>query len=90
MITRLEAERSINQLLCLIIGGQLSRKSYHLSTRLSDRLEHCQKLVHKDMRHAIESDETEDLSRAISAGQAKLTSIQSLKTLNQLLKEVEW
>lgn len=90
MISRHESERSINQLLCLIIGGQLSRRSSHLSTRLSDRLQHCQELVQKDMRQAIESDDTEDLSRAINAGQAKLTSIQSLKTLNQLLKEVEW
>ena len=90
MITRLEAERSINQLLCLIVGGELSEKSSHFSNHLSKRLEHCQKLVHKDMRQAIESDDTKNLSRAVNAGRTKLISIQSLTTLNQLLKEVEW
>ena len=90
MTTRQDCTRSINQLLCLIIGGKQARASSHLSGNLSERLEFCLKLVQQEMQDSIHNTDPEQLSEAIGAGQRKLTSIQSLKTLNQLIKEIEW
>lgn len=90
MITRIEAERSVTQLLCLILGGKQARASSHLSESLSERLELCLKLVQQDMQAAIHNTDPDQLTEAISIGQRKLTSIQSLKTLNQLIQECEW
>jgi len=90
MITRIEAERSVTQLLCLILGGKQARASSHLSESLSERLELCLKLVQQEMQAAIHDTDPDQLTEAISIGQRKLTSIQSLKTLNQLIQECEW
>jgi hypothetical protein len=89
MITRIEAERSVTQLLCLILGGKQARASSHFSHSVSERLEFCLKLVQQEMQAAIHNTDP-DQHRAISIGQRKLTSIQSLKTLNQLIQECEW
>jgi hypothetical protein len=88
MITRIEAERSVTQLLCLILGGKQARASSHFSHSVSERLEFCLKLVQQEMQAAIHN--TDPDHRGISIGQRKLTSIQSLKTLNQLIQECEW
>jgi hypothetical protein len=90
MITRIEAERSVTQLLCLILGGKQARASSHLSESLSERLELCLKLVQQEMQAAIHNTDPDQLTEAIGVGQRKLTSIQSLKTLNQLIQECEW
>ena len=90
MITRIDADRAITQLLCLILGGKQARASSHLSHSPSERLEFCLKLVQQEMQDSIHNTDPEQLSEAIGAGQRKLTSIQSLKTLNQLIKEIEW
>jgi len=90
MITRIEAERSVTQLLCLILGGKQARASSHFSHSVSERLEFCLKLVQQEMQTAIHDTDPDQLTEAISIGQRKLTSIQSLKTLNQLIQECEW
>ena len=90
LITHQQAERALTQLLCLILGGRQARASSHLSQNLSERLELCLKLVQQEMQDSIHNTDPEQLSEAIGAGQRKLTSIQSLKTLNQLIKEIEW
>ena len=90
MITRIEAERSVTQLLCLILGGKQARASSHFSHSVSERLEFCLKLVQQEMQAAIHDTDPDQLTEAISIGQRKLTSIQSLKTLNQLIQECEW
>ena len=90
LITCQQTEKAITQLLCLIVGGRQARESSYLSHDLSKRLEFCLKLVQQEMRDAIHNTDPEQLSEAIGAGQRKLTSIQSLKTLNQLTKKIEW
>ena len=90
MITRYNAERSINQLLSLILGGQKARASSHLAHSLSERLEFCFKLVQQEMELAVKQTDPDALQKALSDGQRQLSSLQSLKTLNQLINEVEW
>ncbi len=89
-MTRQNCERSINQLLSLILGGQKARASGHLADSLSERLEFCFKLVQKEMELAVRTGDPEALQKALSDGQRQLSSLQSLKTLNQLIQEVEW
>jgi hypothetical protein len=90
MITRYNAERSINQLLSLILGGPKARASAHLSDSPSERLEFCFKLVQQEMELAVKQTDPEALQKALSDGQRQLSSLQSLKTLTQLINEVEW
>ena len=90
MITRLNAERSINQLLSLILGGQKARASAHLADTPAERLEFCFKLVQQEMEQTVRTADPEALQKALSDGQRQLSSLQSLKTLNQLIQEVEW
>ena len=90
LITYQQAEKALTQLLCLILGGRQARASSHLSQDLSKRLEFCLKLVQQEMQDAIQNTDPDLLSDLIGTGQRKLTSIQSLKTLTQLIKEIEW
>ena len=89
MITRLEAERSITQLLCLIVGGQLARDTSHYSTRLTERLEACREVLDLEVQAIRDSDSEELRSRVFSVNNKKLTSIESLKKLNQLIQQID-
>ena len=90
MMTRQDCTRSINQLLCLILGGQKARASNHLSYNPAERIEFCFKLVQQEMEQVVRSADPEALQKGLSDGQRQLSSLQSLKTLNQLIQEVEW
>ena len=90
MITLPDCNRSINQLLCLILGGQKAKASSHLAYKPSERIEFCFKLVQQEMELAVKTGDPEALQKALSDGQRQLSSLQSLKTLNQLIQEVEW
>ena len=90
MITRQDCTRSINQLLCLILGSQKSKASSHLAHSPSERLEFCFKLVQQEMEQTVRTADREALHKALSDGQRQLSSLQSLTTLNQLIQEVEW
>ena len=90
MITRQDCTRSINQLLCLIIGSQKSKASSHLAYKPSERLEFCFKLVQQEMEQTVRTADPEALQKALSDGQRQISSLQSLTTLNQLIQEVEW
>ena len=90
MISRQDCDRSINQLLSLILGGQKARASGHLAHDLSERLEFCFKLVQQEMEQTVRTADPEALQKALNDGQRQLSSLQSLTTLNQLIKEVEW
>ena len=90
MISRQDCTRSINQLLCLILGGQKSRASSHLSYNPEERIELCFKLVQQEMEQVVRTADPEALQKGLSDGQRQLSSLQSLKTLNQLIQEVEW
>ena len=90
MITRQDCHRSINQLLRLILGWQRSRASNHLHCNPAERIEFCFKLIQQDMEQAVRTADPDALQKALSDGQRQLSSLQSLKTLNQLIQEVEW
>ena len=90
MITRQDCTRSINQLLSLILGGQKARASSHLADSPSERIEFCFKLVQQEMELVVRTGDPEALQKAVSDGQRQLSSLKSLKTLSQLIQEVEW
>tara|TARA_A100001201_G_C4072421_1_gene196263 strand:+ start:692 stop:976 length:285 start_codon:yes stop_codon:yes gene_type:complete len=90
LITRIKAEKAVTQLLCLIIGGKQANASSHLFRDVSERLEFCLRLVHQEMKASIHDTDPDRFSRVVSTAKTKLESIQSLKTLNQLIEEVEW
>ena len=54
MITRQDCDRSINQLLCLILGK--SRASNHLGYNPAERIEFCFKLVQQEMEQVVRTD----------------------------------
>ena len=90
MITRQDCNRSINQLLSLILGSHKSRASSHLFENPAERIEFCFKLVQQEMEQVVRTADPEALQKGLSDGQRQLSSLQSLKTLNQLIQEVEW
>ena len=90
MISRQDCDRSINQLLCLILGAQKSRASNHLHYKPADRIEFCFKLVQQEMEQVVRTADLDALQKGLSDGQRQLSSLQSLKILNQLIQEVEW
>ena len=89
MITRENCTRSITQLLCLILGAQRAKASNHLHCN-AERIEFCFKLVQQEMESAVRTSDPEALQKALSDGQRQLSSLQSLKTLNQLIQKVKW
>ena len=90
MITRQDCIRSINQLLCLILGAKKAKASGHLENNLTERIEFCFELVHQQMKQVVRTADPDALQKGISDGQRQLSSLQSLRTLNQLIQEVEW
>jgi len=85
MITKNQIKRSINQLLCLILGGEKSKASAHFAYDPSKRIEFCFKLVEQDMDRATSTNDP-----IYAAGERQMDSLESLQKLAQLAKEVEW
>ena len=90
MITRQDCVRSINQLLCLILGSQKSRESNHLHNNPAERIEFCFKLIQNEIAVILEETPASELSQALYVPRMHLDSLNSLKTLNQLIEEVQW
>lgn len=90
MITRQKADRSINQLLSCILGKSRARASNHLAENPIERIEFCSKLVQNELQDIVQNSDPENLSRALIPGRMQLDSLQSLKTLSQLVDELEW
>ncbi len=86
MINRYSAERSINQLICVILGRRQSNASAHFAYSPLERIKFCQQLVGQEREQARKA---KDLA-ALSACDRQLCSLDSLYTLTQLLDEVEW
>ena len=90
VITRQDCDRSINQLLCLILGAEKSKASNHFSYKPAERIEFCFKLVQQEIEQVVRTADPKALQKGLSDAQRQLSSLQSLKTLNQLIQEVEW
>ena len=90
MITQQQADRSINQLLSCILGRAKARASTHLEHSPIERIEFCSKLVHHEVQEIVQNTDPGNLSKALVPGRMQLDSLQSLKTLAQLINELEW
>ena len=90
MINRQKADRSINQLLSCIMGGARSKASKHLEDRPAERIEFCFKLIQNEIQEIVENSKASELSQALYVPRMHLDSLNSLKTLNQLIQEVKW
>ena len=90
MITKQQADRSINQLLSCIMGRAKAKASTHLEHSPIERIEFCLKLVHHELQELVQNSDPENLSRALIPGRMQLDSLQSLKTLSQLINELGW
>jgi hypothetical protein len=90
MITKQQADRSINQLLSCIMGRAKAKASTHLEHSPIERIEFCSKLVHHELQDLVQNTDAEHLSKALVPGRMQLDSLQSLKTLSQLIDELNW
>jgi hypothetical protein len=90
MINRQKADRSINQLLNCLMGGARSKASKHLEDHPAERIEFCFKLLHNEVQEIVETSKPSELSQNLYVPRMHLDSLNSLKTLNQLIQEVEW
>ena len=86
MINRPSAERSINQLLCVILGRRQAQASAHFAYSPSERIKFCQQVVEQEREEARKAKHL----AALSACDRQLCSLDSLSTLTQLLEEVQW
>ena len=86
MINRYSAERSINQLTCVILGRRQTQESAHFAYSPSERIKFCQQLVGQEREQARKNKEL----ALLRACDRQLSSLDSLSTLTQLLDEVEW
>ena len=90
LISRQQADRAVNQLLSVIIGRRQAVASNHLQNYIPERLELCLKLIGQEMENDIKLGDPEMVGAALSRSQRKLSSVQSLKVLAALIREVEW
>ena len=90
MIDRKKADRSINQLINCLMGGARSKASKHLEDHPSERIEFCFKLIQREIQEILDKSDPSELSQALYVPRMHLDSLNSLKTLNQLIQEVEW
>ena len=89
MIDRKKADRSINQLLNCIMGGARSKASKHLEDHPAERIEFCFKLVRNEIAAILDNTPASKLSEALYVPRMHLDSLNSLKTLNELIEEVQ-
>ena len=89
LTSRPDADRSINQLLCLIMGGHIARNTSNLSIDPQKRIDACVSLIAEEMNRAVK-DQNTDLEKVMVSAQRKISSLQSLRTLNSLILEVDW
>ena len=89
MINRQKADRSINQLLNCLMGAR-SKGSKHLEDHPAERIEFCFKLIQNEIAVILEETPASELSQALYVPRMHLDSLNSLKTLNQLIEEVQW
>ena len=90
LITRSNANRAVTQLLCLVLGSKHSKASRHLYNNLSERLELCSELVEQDLGLSLKSSDPKVKRSAVKCAETKIQSIESLKTITQLIHEIQW
>ena len=91
MINRQKADRSINQLLNCLMGGARSKASKHLEDHPAERIEFCFKLIQNgNWSNSRRYSSFRAFTQALYVPRMHLDSLNSLKTLNQLIEEIQW
>lgn len=72
------------------MGRAKAKASTHLEHSPIERIEFCSKRVHHELQNIVQNTDAEHLSKALVAGRMQLDSLQSLKTLSQLINELNW
>ena len=79
-----EQLKALNQLLALVIGGRIAKRTEHLKSAPLNRITHAQKIIaDEELQEATRDlqDGYDDASRKISQVERKLDSLSSLKVL---------
>ena len=72
------------------MGRAKAKASTHFEHSPIERIEYCSKLVHQELQEIVQNTDAEHLSKALVPGRMQLDSLQSLKTLSQLIDELDW
>ena len=84
------ALKALNQLLALVIGGRIAKRTEHLKSAPLNRITHAQKIIaDEELQEATRDlqDGYDDASRKISQVERKLDSLSSLKVLAAMVEE---
>jgi len=85
-----EQLKALNQLLALVIGGRIAKRTEHLKSAPLNRITHAQKIIaDEELQEATRDlqDGYDDASRKISQVERKLDSLSSLKILAGMVEE---
>ena len=85
-----EQLKALNQLLALVIGGRIAKRTEHLKRAPLNRITHAQKIIaDEELQEATRDlqDGYDDASRKISQVERKLDSLSSLKVLAGMVEE---
>ena len=85
-----EQLKALNQLLALVIGGRIAKRTEHLKSAPLIRITHAQKIIaDEELQEATRDlqDGYDDASRKISQVERKLDSLSSLKVLAGMVEE---
>ena len=85
-----EQLKALNQLLALVIGGRIAKRTEHLKSAPLNRITHVQKIIaDEELQEATRDlqDGYDDASRKISQVERKLDSLSSLKVLAGMVEE---
>ena len=85
-----EQLKALNQLLALVIGGRIAKRTEHLKSAPLNRITHAQKIIaDEELQEATRDlqDGYDDASRKISQVERKLDSLSSLKVLAGMVEE---
>jgi len=82
--------KALNQLLALVIGGRIAKRTEHLKSAPLNRITHAQKIIaDEELQEATRDlqDGYDDAPRKISQVERKLDSLSSLKVLAAMVEE---
>tara|TARA_Y100001968_G_C19252279_1_gene665048 strand:- start:566 stop:856 length:291 start_codon:yes stop_codon:yes gene_type:complete len=92
LISKDLADRAINQLLSVIVGGKDARATDSLKGEPTERVKKCMELTIVEYSEAAQllTDCVPDAKRMVSQCQRKQNSLHSLAVLCKVIKKTEW
>ena len=85
-----EQLKALNQLLALVIGGRIAKRTEHLKSAPINRINHAQKIIADgELQEATRDlqDGYENASKRLSQVERKIDSLKSLKVLAEMVEE---